>query len=664
MKIEDILGPDGRIARALPHYECRPQQLEMAHAVDTAIRQGKHLIVEAGTGVGKSFAYLVPALLAALDDPEHRVVVSTHTINLQEQLITKDLPFLQSVLPKEFRAALVKGRSNYLSLRRLRVGQHRAGSLFVETTALQQLQQIGRWVKNTTDGSRADLDFQPAPAVWDVVESDSGNCLGRNCADYSSCFFFKARRAMYGAHLLIVNHSLFFSDLALRRNDVKLLPDYKTVIFDEAHTLEDVAAERMGLQVAQGQVEHLLNRLRSPRNERGLLSFHGTREALAQLTATRQATERFFSGLQTWLAQQPRAGERPSSEVRVRAPQPVADMLSEELLKMGSEVLGIATKIRNEEEKMEMESAGSRCHDLARTLQSWLKQELPGQVYWIEARGDRGTRLKLASAPINIGPALKERLYDKVPTVILTSATLSAASKGNNAEGFRHTRARLGLDECTALRLGSPFDFRRQVELHLFRKLPDPSAQRAAFENKVIELIPQYVDRSAGHAFVLFTSYGFLQRAAQQLRPRLQEAGYTLICQGEGVPPAKLLAQFRALTQPVLFGVDSFWQGVDVRGEALTNVMITKIPFAVPDRPVIEARLAAIEEAGGNPFIEYSVPQAAIKLKQGFGRLIRTCTDHGIVVVFDPRVLTKPYGRTFLAAMPECRTLIDGVASE
>jgi ATP-dependent DNA helicase DinG len=645
-----ILGPGGAIARRLPGYEARTEQLQMAGAVARAIDDRTHLMVEAGTGVGKSFAYLVPAILAAAEAGK-KVVVSTHTISLQEQLLQKDLPFLRAVMPQEFTAVLVKGRSNYISLRRMEAAAARAGSVFQYPDEFDQLSAIRAWSRSTEDGSRSDLDFRPLPAVWDAVASENGNCLGRKCPRYKDCFYFQARRRMWSANILVVNHALFLSDLALRAAGASFLPDYEVAIFDEAHTLEAVAGEHLGLKVTSGQFEYTLGRLFNDRTGKGLLAFHDLDDAMRQVQRVRFAARDFFDDVADWQA---RHG---ASNGRLRKPVAWPDTVCEELRKLSSAIGRGADTVDADEQRIELVAMQDRCDVLAGSLQAWIGQTLEESVYWIEVEGGARRKVTLSCAPLDVGPTLRRDLWGRVPTCVLTSATLCIGAPPK----FDFVKARLGLSRCEGLQLGSPFDYPKQVTIHLPKGLPDPSERPDEFEKRAIEAIPHYLEKTKGKAFVLFTSYRMLQAATSALAPWFAERNIALYAQSDGLPRSKMVEAFKADVDSVIFGADSFWQGVDVPGEALSNVIIVRLPFSVPSHPLLEARLEAIRRRGGNPFVEHQVPEAVIKLKQGFGRLIRSKADRGIVVILDPRVLTKPYGRTFLGSLPECPRVVEAL---
>ncbi|MEY4613442.1 MAG: hypothetical protein RL179_1415 [Planctomycetota bacterium] len=660
--MDKFFAKEGILASGFAGFEPRLQQSQMAKAVDDALEKGVRLLAEAGTGVGKSFGYLVPVFLSALNKKRTPIVISTHTISLQEQLLLKDIPALQKIIPYPLKVVLVKGRGNYISLRRLRVAQIKAPTLIQSDEFHEQLYRISRWSLDTRDGSKSDMNFEPDGMVWDLVQSDSSNCMGRSCKDYQRCHYYQARRTIASADILLVNHALFFADLSVRGKGASLLPDYGAVIFDEGHMVEDVAIDQLGDNLSQGAFHYLFERLASSgKKERGLLAGDAFFEAKQQLHSARAEVDLFFLNIQNWMnsraiGDKDSGNFRDAGHFRVLDKNIVVNNVTDALSELAKNLENASSDLP-EEEKIEFQSMADKAVDLGVRVQEWLEQQHNGNVFWLELAGKRALRLNLCRAPVDVAPILKERLFSKDIPIVLTSATLSTGGD----EGFKTVKERLGIDKAEALALESPFDYYNQAQLYLFKKIPDPASQPREFEESSLAMICKFLEKSQGRAFVLFTSYQFMQRTGKVLESWCQQRGFPLFVQGQGLTRNRMLDHFRESKNAVLLGVDSFWQGVDVQGDALSNVIITRLPFVVPDLPLAQARHEAIQQKGGNGFYDLQIPQAVLKLKQGVGRLIRSSTDKGMIVILDPRILTKGYGKKFLRALPKCRLFVDEV---
>jgi ATP-dependent DNA helicase DinG len=671
-QVEEIFSPSGILSKA-SNFEFRPQQQEMAVAVARALQTQGHLAVEAGTGVGKSLAYLIPSILFAVAQKK-KAIISTHTINLQEQLTEKDLPMLTVVLgslpePVKFSYAMLKGRANYLCTRRLQKAMQQSGNLFTSSQA-EELQRIYEWSKTTKDGSLSDFSIEPDAKVWAQVCSERGLCSPKTCGhqsdfarDHEVCFFQRVRNRILSADVVILNHTLFFTLLGGVNEEMEggILFKNDFVIFDEAHTMESVASRHSGLSVSSGQVRYALNRLWNPRTEKGLLATCKG-NAVKLVADILSESDKFFENVETaceelavtakksYGSAEARPTSRKWTELRIRRAELVKDNVTLPIQRLREAVSDLIKLSDDKDMGQELVECNRKLGELKAEVAEFLSQQAGDHVYWVERGGKAHRNLSLNAAPVDVADYLRRRLFESNTSVIMTSATLATNTKTQN--GLNYFSRRVGCESATMLQVGTPFDYARQMKLFAVKKMPDP--REAGYADALIHWVEHFVRQTHGKAFVLFTSYKLMQEVADRMQPFFLELGLALFVQGTGTPRSTMLEKFKDDTDSVLFGTDSFWQGVDVPGEALSNVIITRLPFAVPDHPLIEARLEAIEERGGNSFGEFSLPEAILKFRQGVGRLIRTKTDTGIVVVLDNRILTKQYGHAFIDALPKC----------
>ncbi len=650
-----LFAAEGLLATHL-QLEHRPQQSQMGRSVAAALAADDPLLFEAGTGVGKSLAYLLPGIVHAMSQ-SRQMIVSTHTISLQEQLETKDLPLCRRVLASSpetasyaaFKSCVLIGKSNYLCTTRLSHALAERASLFTDDD-YSELQRIADWAESTDTGVRHDLRPPPRPEVWEMVSADSSSCSRKHC-DCERCFYQRARSRLRAAQVIIVNHALLFALINAGGaraqgggGDARgvLFPD-DFVVLDEAHTVPEVASDNFGLHLSSYGVDRMLKYLFNPKTKRGLLAKVAGREVTQLVLDGLEASRRFFEALSAHLLTQ-----RPLA--RLREAGPVESMLEGPLAALERAIAKVADRMEEGRQRDEYLEQKQRLKALQAGLNEWLQLAQAGHVYWAERSGRRQTIVTLRSAPIDIAPALRDHLFGCGTSVICTSATLAV---GGQLEVFAR---RIGAESARAIAVASPFDFEANMRVYVAADVPLPSPQEARLAlDCLIDYVRFCTQCVDGGTLVLFTSYSDMRAVAQALESEWRAAERPFLMQGEAMSRTELSKEMRRLGNAILFGTESFWTGVDIPGDALAQVIVTRLPFDPPTHPVLEARSDAIREAGGNPFSELTLPEALIKFRQGIGRLIRTTTDRGLITILDSRVLAKSYGRLFLDSLPQPR---------
>lgn len=635
--VREILGRGGPIAQRLPAYEERKEQLEMAEEVEKALEEKSHLLVEAGTGVGKSMAYLVPLIEWTVRERK-RALISTYTKTLQEQLIYKDLPFLKETLGLDFNFTLSMGGENYLCLRRTERALYYG--LFDSLEEAEELGKVKDNLPHLKEGLVSELDFEPSPLLWRKVSRDRVGCMGRRCPFFRDCFYQRMRKRQKKSHLLVINHHLFFAHLA---SGEALLPPFEAVVFDEAHNLEEVATQFLGVEISPSGLTYFLNSVFNPRTQGGIIprleKIGKKREEIEEkVKRVREEAEEFFSAIGETLKDAP-LREKLGGRVFL-------NLLDEPLLSLLSSLREVEKELEEEEEKREVYSLLVRGEGIREGLKFILEQREKDWVYWVEkVKTKRGFSLWLKAAPVEVSSFLKELIWERLKPVILTSATLTTEGK------FSFIKERIGLERIREVLLSSPFDFSSQVILYLPENMPDPRNE-APYLLRAGEEIKKIVNLVEGRTFVLFTSFRMLEDVYRNIKEEIFP--FRILRQGE-MPRYRLLKEFKKGEGMVLFAAATFWQGVDVPGRDLECVIICRLPFSVPDDPVMEARIKFLKSQRKNPFLHYQLPQAILLLRQGFGRLIRSQKDRGVVAILDPRIRMKSYGKFFLRSLPLCQ---------